>query len=274
MITVRIESQIKPIVLLGAGASVDAGIPTAVNMTQKMIERFQSYDGPEATKTVKILKFVAKRLRGRRKIKKGASSQPVQGVDIEKLFATVKMLAERQTLEIAPFVACWSPRILLIKQFGNSRNIFMETNDNMLRILVKMVWPKDQPKVDYLEPLVRQGEKEVFTIATLNYDNSIDLAGKTAKVLVTDGLEDWSKYGEFRKPKEGIELLKLHGSIDWSITDSSIWKRNTMPHKTINRVPIKKYNSQSIGQLSSLALGISSLLKARSWISFMPLSNA
>lgn len=224
----------KPIALLGAGASVDAGIPTAVDMTQEMISHFQSYDGSEAAKTVEVLEFVARHLPGN---PTGVSSQASQGIDIETLFAAVKMLAERETSEIAPFVALWNP---YIDKLEDSKSIFTRTNDYMLRILVEMIWLKDRTKVDYLAPLVRQGANETFTIATLNYDNTIELAGETTNIPVTDGLEGWLEHGEFRKPKGGIELLKLHGSVDWSITGASIWKRDIMPYKALNRVPQEK----------------------------------
>lgn len=84
----------------------------------------------------------------------------------------------------------------------------------MLRLLAKMAWLADPKKVEYLTPLVQQGREETFTIATLNYDNAVELACKPMAVPISSGLEHWLQYGEFRNPEKGIELLKLHGSID------------------------------------------------------------
>lgn len=230
MKTVPTASRVKPMVLLGAGASVDAGIPCASDMTRKMIEHFQSYEGPEVEKTLKVLKFVVKHSKCGQEDKE---KSPLQGIDIEKLFAVVAMLARRQELEIAPFVDHWHP---CIQKFEKSKNIFVHTTENMVRMLREIVWIQDLQRVNYLTPLVERGKKAVFNIATLNYDNTIERAGELIGVPIEDGLENWLQYGSFRKPEKGIELLKLHGSIDWSMTENTWQRKAPIPHDVIRRV--------------------------------------
>jgi hypothetical protein len=55
-----------------------------------------------------------------------------------------------------------------------------------------------------------------FVIATLNYDNCVELAApRHHKFHMIQESHHWSKTGEFDMAGEGLRLLKLHGSIDW-----------------------------------------------------------
>lgn len=258
----QIESQISPMVLLGAGASVNAGIPTAVKMTQKMIEQFQSYTGLEDG--VRILKFVVERLQCMRGIKR---EEPCQGVDIEELFAAIEMLARRQELNLAPFVDRWNPLVEELEQhkcsfaFSPAGKVFASTAQYMIQMLMELVWLEDPHKVDHLLPLIQQGKEEVFTIATLNYDNTIELAGKATGVPVTTGIEHWSQYGKFQKPERGIELLKLHGSIDWSRVENTWTRKIPIPHETIR--PQKKERVRFPQYQPALVFGAGNKLSAR-----------
>jgi hypothetical protein len=73
-----------------------------------------------------------------------------------------------------------------------------------------------EESVDYLRPLIDLGRRPGgVTVATLNYDLSIEQAAANAGVPCTSGLEEWLETGSWPTPDKGIRLLKLHGSIDW-----------------------------------------------------------
>ena len=103
-----------PLVLLGAGASVPAGIPTATEMTERMLQSGASSD--EKLPSLKshhrrVIRFVA----GGIAMHRGEQGDnPLSGINIEELFTAVKMLADRDTLEIAPFVAQWHNAVEVI----------------------------------------------------------------------------------------------------------------------------------------------------------------
>jgi hypothetical protein len=80
-----------------------------------------------------------------------------------------------------------------------------------LRELVAIT-PKD---VNYLTPLVEAGRVNPLTIATLNYDLSIEQSAETAEIACATGVEGWINTGRWDWPSAGIRLLKLHGSINW-----------------------------------------------------------
>ncbi len=109
----------------------------------------------------------------------------------------------------------------------------------MIQSLVKMVWLDDDSKLDYLLPLVEQARTTVLSVATLNYDNTIELAGKAAGILVSTEIEKWSQTGLFEKPKSGVELLKLHGSIDWKLEEKRT-SHSHLPHDVITQLPRDK----------------------------------
>jgi hypothetical protein len=189
---------------------------------------------------------------------------------VEELFNAVQLLAERDDLEVTPFVGAWDEmvdkldrttastpdvkvrdiaenlsyffqshdryrdnyklervfeafarRILeTVKQQQSSSGegqVFKETNQKMLRILKKLVWITNADKVAYLKPLLNVlQEQQDIAIATLNYDNAIELLTKTHSVNCETGIEEWLKSGTFTLGTSGIQLIKLHGSIDWA----------------------------------------------------------
>lgn len=283
----------KPLILLGAGASVDAGIPTAFDMTHEMINLFQKnyyqYYMEGYKVAIKILRFVAGGLQFKRGI---GGKDPFQGINIEDLFTAIMMLAKRHELEIVPFVSQWSPYIddfeklqpdypdfgelqESLQELGNaarhlsknslprdpdprhaagnvvkelqkiinkntecpSSNVFETTNELMIKTLVEMVWLTDKGNIDYLVPLIQQANADVITVASLNYDNAIELAAESLGVPVNTGIDYWSQTGLFKKAEIGIDLLKLHGSIDWSLQQNVKTKEALLPHDVVKRIP-------------------------------------
>ena len=94
--------------LLGAGASVDAGLPTSIDMTRKIVDLFweDRFWRPEHAR---VVSFVIGGLLFSRGVK---GMKPLSGgVNVEEFFSSVELLAQRNSSEIAPFVglAC-SPK--------------------------------------------------------------------------------------------------------------------------------------------------------------------
>ena len=151
--------------------------------------------------------------------------------------------------------------------------LFAQASQDMIESLSKMVWLDDAERVNYLVPLVEQAQDSVLSIATLNYDNTIELAGEAAEVPVSTGIEEWSQTGQFEKPKSGIELLKLHGSIDWELDENrrgDIYEElrdrhgnllNRLPHDVITQRPKDKVGEGR--HTPSLIFGAGNKLTAR-----------
>lgn len=237
-------------VLLGAGASAEAGIPTTVAMTEQLVEGINSR--VQMQPTISALHFVCGALFA---YDAASGRNPFGGLDVERVFAAVELLAERDTLEVSPFVAAWHPAVdaldtrpqeiagnfdrrfasallqpdsfgsvsgmiesLIDSRTGGNANghVYRELAAAMVRELRSLVatTPKDS---DYLRPLIDASSGPGgLTVATLNYDLSIEGVAGAAGVPCSTGLEQWVSSGKWRWPGEGIRLLKLHGSIDWT----------------------------------------------------------
>lgn len=107
--------------------------------------------------------------------------------------------------------------------------IFHQTNELMVAALKDLAWIQNPNLVLYLAPLLNLVEEQGrLVIATLNYDNSIELLSRSQKMPCQTGITDWSAYGSFDVSGSGLHLLKLHGSIDWHRQDISA-SENRMP---------------------------------------------
>jgi NAD-dependent SIR2 family protein deacetylase len=238
------------IVLLGAGASAEAGVPTTFEMTEKLVRRVG--EQRRFAQATSALHFVCGALLAY-DAAEGAS--PFSGLDVERVFSAVELLAERRTLEVTPFVSSWHPAVdALDQQRTGSVPGFFDRNlkralledrgfdkaGRLITDLVKAVGPgtptgatytrlaglmldelrqlvaTTAKNVNYLTPLVEMGRRPGgLTIATLNYDRAVEQAAASAQVPLDSGIERWVAEGRWTWRQDGIRLLKLHGSIDW-----------------------------------------------------------
>jgi len=258
----------RTVILLGAGASKEAGVPTTFEATEKLVDRINS-GSPRQHPTAAVLHFVCGALLA---YDAADGKSPFSGLDIERVFSAVQLLAERNTLEVSPFVASWHPAVDALgapaaaapasfdHQFGaalvrpdsfgeiegliaelidsrvgagSSGEVYELLADEMVSELRSLVatTPKE---VSYLLPLVREGMKEGgLTIATLNYDVSIEQAASLAGADFTTGILGWIDSGRWHWPEDAIRLLKLHGSIDW-IWEPTEHRAGQLPHKALS----------------------------------------
>jgi NAD-dependent SIR2 family protein deacetylase len=255
------------VVLLGAGASAEAGVPTTRKMTVELAKRISGENWHRRDRVASALNFVCGAL-----IAHDAAhgNDPFEEPDVERVFAAVEMLAERRTLEVSPFVDAWDPGVdawddltrprpenfarqfrralesgndseltnflqsLGGSEFGPSRvgTTYTFLGHQMLEKLRELV-ELTEKKVDYLRPLVSRGRQNGgLTIATLNYDRGIELAAAAEQVPVETGIASWLESRQWEWPAHGVRLLKLHGSIDW------FWSRaeaeeGELPHDVV-----------------------------------------
>jgi hypothetical protein len=197
------------LVLLGAGASVEARVPAAFEMTDAIRRRLNEANY-ERDRLGPAFDFVCERL----------SSDASSGAqDIERVFSAVGMLSERETLEVSPFVErwvrdAWDRRQGLGQELRDG--IYAALGMRMLTELRELV-ATTRKQVSYLKPLVRfAADPRRATVATLNYDLSVERSGEAAGVAVNTGIDHWVNSGRWDWPATGVRLLKLHGSIDWA----------------------------------------------------------
>jgi hypothetical protein len=81
--------------------------------------------------------------------------------------------------------------------------------------LVELTLLRSADKLAYLDPLLTAGRTAPITVATLNYDNGVELRAASLGIKCETGLGEWSSTGAFPSPALGIDLMKLHGSVRW-----------------------------------------------------------
>lgn len=342
----------KEMILLGAGASIEAGVPGAYKMTTKMLELFEK--DRHSGKSTEVLRFVIGGLLFQLGIE---GKNPFDGVNVEDLFNAVQLLAKRNELEASPFIGSWHQRVndldsfeisqweikrlkdefvtsitndiskrfdsfrydgfdrsidevinnkfrgrsgfpshrpseqlkkLLVTAFkdverlssrdhsltsnivslfkqvkeAGKGDIFRATAQLMTDKLVEMVWVEDQNKVAYLNPLVEYVNAKQLTVATLNYDNTIELSAQSQKFDLETGIKEWSESGYFPEKANGIYLLKLHGSIDWALKQENLSSEKPYLQQTIEQIELPRTNPRESYQ-PALLFGESNKLTAK-----------
>ena len=336
------------LILLGAGASVEAKVPAAYEMTRAILQKFD--EKPSSRQYAQVAKFVVGGLLFQQGIR---GDNPLDSrVNVEDVFNAVQLLAERNTIEAAPFIGAWHAMIEELDQinepilgldrlmreiyndvrkqlqeafsqnppsseakkidktlerainktvaaaikdrsvsFNSSESlgqavdnyisqivgrwtqrlashspgsnvkfekefqhaveatqahpgegrVFQETAEQMIRTLSNIVWIDSTDQIAYLEPLIEAAKQRQRTVvATLNYDNAIELAALVSGLKCDTGIDEWSRTGVFNTTGNGLHLLKLHGSIDWESTQERSAPDRLFPQTAIGQVPPEK----------------------------------
>jgi NAD-dependent SIR2 family protein deacetylase len=213
--------------LLGAGASVEAGIPDAKQMARVIIEKFNANTG--LVKEAEVLNFVNERLIA--DSQKKHSDPTIDCVDIEALYNAILLLSERDTLEISPFVESWDA---YLEKLEDADKIFERSMLWMKLMLRELTSIKDEHRVDYLKPILNlaKHQNRLF-IATLNYDYAIELFSRANGIACDTGIKSWNGKWIFDCPNDGIHLIKLHGSNYWLWSKDVATYDERLPHPQI-----------------------------------------
>lgn len=141
-------------ILLGAGASVEAGVPTAVQMTDKILTKLRSEMASKLPvwREIRALEFLLDSIRSHDPT--GATT-----IDIETVLnATTALGSTRfKTADLAPFVSAWLPDIVdLLADLLGSGNAFDALTAELRAELGRLVWIQhvDASKTEYLAPLL------------------------------------------------------------------------------------------------------------------------
>jgi hypothetical protein len=203
------------LVLLGAGASADVGLPVAAQLHQRLAERLPEHLSG-LYRNIAGLVFRA-----------GAE-------DVERLFRVIQFINTVETearprdtrlphesLDIAVLVKSWKDELQHYLDDHRSTKQGSPTGlliDALYDALWSILWisPSDHPEVRYLRYLLlcmRAG-----TIVTLNYDNALEhaaLAGVGLQLDVGPHPRDYTYPFPGRNRADTVRVIKLHGSLDW-----------------------------------------------------------
>lgn len=108
-----VESGARMMVLLGAGASADAGLPLTSELAAQVVAAANADTRPDGPfpaipDWVRAINAVYSGMVG---YQGARGSNPLNAVNIETLISAVRLIRARDSHEVAPFVASWSPAL-------------------------------------------------------------------------------------------------------------------------------------------------------------------
>jgi hypothetical protein len=203
---------------------------------------------------------------------------PYKGLDVERVVAAVELLGRRRDLEVTPFVSAWHPAVdgwdrgnlpaFWDKTFaraltasssnrardtvvnlinavtrGGTGEIYTRLQQQLVEQLVGLL-STTRKDVQYLVPLAEAGRATAgISVATLNYDLSVEQAGELVGVPVHTGISNWGVERDWGWPESGVRLLKLHGSIDWR-WERADFEPGQMGHTSVRQVDAASTDSR------------------------------
>jgi hypothetical protein len=208
-------------ILLGAGASVEAGIPASATMVgeiEKLLKEHSAWKGfLDLYYHVKSSIHCAAGQKG-----KFGDSVPY---NIETLVNSLYELERNEEHPLYPFIASWNSR--LVSLAGNGFEKVKKFRQLIVGELKKWMCPEDASKRVYYRGFARlQNDLNYpLRIFSLNYDRCVEQLDQDGFRVEagfgghgTNHIWDWERFDysdSGPNPPPQILLYKLHGSIDW-----------------------------------------------------------
>ena len=205
------------LVLLGAGASVDAGIPHSA----KMVEFIQD----SLEKDWKKYKGLYDYVRSAIYYADGIMGTYDVAYNIERLVVSLDELSRREEHPLYPFIGAWNPRLTQVagpafETVGEFRNEILE------KLRREWIEIPNYDRASYYSGLIRF-QKELnypLRVFSLNYDLCVERAYQAEYQEYPErGFEKsevrwWTHQllEEGSPADKNLYLYKLHGSIDWN----------------------------------------------------------
>ncbi len=211
------EKEEKPqiVFLLGAGASIMAGVPDTIKFVEYFKNHIASGNNSNDIKTVnKIIEILEK-------WKKAETGNSEQKIDIELLLESLTKLNKKKDEPLLQFYENIEQNFIL-RDYAEKKPLIDELKD----FIKKEAIISDSRKIKYLEPLldfIREIKniqpKEHLNIISLNYDTCIEQFCIEHRLNYSDGFTDRWNPQMFKSETVDICLYKLHGSVNWYRTE-------------------------------------------------------
>ncbi|BAU15862.1 hypothetical protein LEP3755_64280 (plasmid) [Leptolyngbya sp. NIES-3755] len=203
------------IFLLGAGASVDAGIPASVHMINDLETLLLEHEDWELHK--KLYDFV------KSSILHGDGINGVFGRDvnynIERLVCALSELELNEHHILFPFITGWMPK--LVDLAGTDFKRITELKRKIVgRLKESWILVESYDKANYYQGFINFQRQFQYPlrIFTLNYDLCVERACRRAQIergFNEARMLDVKRFEDDQDQPVDIFLYKVHGSIDW-----------------------------------------------------------
>lgn len=199
--------------LLGAGASKDADLPLALELTDALATHLEERGDSAA---LDALNLIIGGLSFQRKVYGERKAPPH---DIETVLRVAQQLARRNEQPLATYVGSWHPA--LERLAPNGEGIVFESLTAIAEEVIQhcLKTPTVKNKFKYLEELWEVGfdieERLPPVVFTLNYDLLLESALQHQNREFTTGFAEGVWNGTEFADTNRMRLFKLHGSFGW-----------------------------------------------------------
>jgi len=205
----------KIIILLGAGASCDAGMKNSF----MMIRDIEAQLHQKWSKYKDLYNYIQSSHYHLERIKGIVSSNII--FNIEHLVGLLNVIINisEKNVDVYPFIGSWEKDLYLVS--GSKLELAKEFKEPILTQL-KTSWltPDDyRLRSSYYRKLMETGYNYPLRIFSLNYDMCVEANVGGPGITLERGFDDTRKwdYRRYDPNEEGVQyyLYKLHGSLDW-----------------------------------------------------------
>ncbi|WP_446741956.1 SIR2 family protein [Silvibacterium acidisoli] len=208
--------------LAGAGLSADAGLPMSVELARRLREKLLTRAATsEGTSVAMTEREQAERwlalfhfLEGGVRFQEGILNRnPGSPVNIEQIAIAAEELHHRTKNPLAAYAAGWHKRIEDLET-RDSKLLSSFLDFTYRSVEEELRTPKDVSYLEGLKDLCIDGSG--LDIFSLNYDLCVESALSAASEKFINGFDEngvWSP--DSFSSASGINLFKLHGSLDW-----------------------------------------------------------
>ncbi len=215
------------VILLGAGASREADIPTSAQMIAK-IEEHVSGSSSEWSRYKDLYNSIRSAVIYSEGIH--GNYDAVVSYNIERLVDTLSEIGKHNRHILYPFVGSWNPT--LVEVAGPKFKLADEFRTKIIDELRRDWLAVDNytAAAQYYNGLfsLQREYQYPLRVFTLNYDLCVERSAENESgIVLTRGFDDqriwdWSQFIESQSRNPDIYLYKLHGSMDWRYDENDV----------------------------------------------------
>lgn len=240
--------------LLGAGASAHAGVPMAYRMTDSVYKLITNRDAAENRSQISgLLYFLPKAITLIEHVYRVLRERNTDVMDVELFGAAVDSAAKLDLEQVAPILISELTKVPkgslspilddLRKEAEVAPTLFRQAVSQLTWLTASV-----GPKLSYLNWIVNLLMRSPNpTIASLNYDNAIELTCANLQISYSYGFESgWLPHDSLSFENRSLAIVKLHGSSNWSLGESvALDSRHDMHY----REPWSKFATRIYSQI-------------------------